>query len=167
MSRRLEPVKQPLIDSVQAEGSLLNADGHCHLVMNGSSSATVGIANDAKTLFLWRFKNAKGIEREEFLTWPGIVSVAPSTLADDERGRLWIAGGTGVSDSNGNTNVPAVIGLGDSAKDDAAGSALVCGGGILNTRESAHDKLDGVPSAVLKDWVCLCGLKFRIGVRLS
>ena len=54
----------------------------------------LGAIGDAKTVHIWH-----RTERAEILAWPGIVSIAPSNLAQDNRKRLFVTGETGVGDN--------------------------------------------------------------------
>ena len=52
---------------------------------------------DAETVYIWH--RASG---NEILAWPGVVSIAPSNLADDARRRLFITGETGMGGAGEN-----------------------------------------------------------------
>lgn len=88
-SSRLEPLLQPAVDS---------------------QTGATGLTDAVRSMHLWR-RNSSA----EWLTWNGNVAVAPSTINDDDKDRIWIAGATGVS-SGAVNNVPAVIGWSGGAK---------------------------------------------------
>ena len=71
---------------------------------NGLSSI-----QDAKTIYAWR-RTVAGNVVTTILAWPGIVHVAPSNLADDDRDRIFVTGQTGIPHQTGiqNNNQPAV-----------------------------------------------------------
>lgn len=60
---------------------------------------------DAKTIAIW----TRGNGIRDVIAWPGIVTVAPSNIFDDNRYRLFISGETGVSDKENGENQPAVL----------------------------------------------------------
>lgn len=60
---------------------------------------------DAKTIAIW----TRGNGIRDVIAWPGIVTVAPSNINDDNRFRLFISGDTGVSDENGENQPCALI----------------------------------------------------------
>lgn len=49
----------------------------------------------AKTIYAWQ-RVVAGNVRTTILAWPGIVHVAPSNLADDDRDRIFVTGQTGI-----------------------------------------------------------------------
>lgn len=96
-SGRLEPLLQPAADTT-------------------SGRVVPAVTDSVKTMYLWRRGTSPA---SEWLTWNGLVGVAGSTLNDDDKARVWIAGATGVS-SGATNNVPAVIGLSGDAKVERA-----------------------------------------------
>lgn len=60
---------------------------------------------DAKTIAVW----TRGNGIRDVIAWPGLVTVAPSNIKDDERYRLFVTGDTGVSDANGNNQPCALV----------------------------------------------------------
>ena len=62
------------------------------------------IAN-AKTIAVW----TRGDGIRDVIAWPGLVTVAPSNILDDERFRLFVTGDTGVGDANGENQPCALV----------------------------------------------------------
>lgn len=78
-SGKVEPVLMPQI-----------ATGFRMVLENGLTKIS-----DAKSIYIWRRGTVT-----DFLAWPGIVKVAPSNIADDERYRLFVTGETGYNGAN-------------------------------------------------------------------
>ena len=66
---------------------------------------------NAQTVYIWR-RVVAGNVVNTILAWPGIVHVAPSNLADDDRDRIFVTGETGIPYAGAgqiqNSNQPAV-----------------------------------------------------------
>ncbi|MBQ9740936.1 MAG: hypothetical protein IJV91_08370 [Kiritimatiellae bacterium] len=60
---------------------------------------------DAKTIEVWR----RGENNRDVIAWPGLVTVAPSNIHDDNRFRIFVTGDTGVGDANGENQPCALI----------------------------------------------------------
>lgn len=87
-------------------------------------------------------------EGEYWLSWSDDVAITSSTLADDEKARLWIAGKTGVSNTGGTaTNVPAVIGM-----TSGAIAAVGCDASKIVIRPVAKTPYASAPAAVVKNY---------------